>query len=232
MSKRYLKMLIAIAAMADVNAANAARCQVSPEYQLELKWVYAPDVAIKLPEGTSEYYRQSAYETRDFWDTPDGRVEASYNVAPVSWWANDSKEICRMVIDGYSAVVYEWKRNGKSEAGALFKRAPIGPDFLVLVPVDSKSPSGKQRALSELLSIRFINDPKKITLLEIDYGKESARAIFSNEIDRRIEVSVGDVVTAKMGWVHEIRSDSVVIKEPAGDDYVFITYGITKKPSD
>jgi len=87
-----------------------------------------------------------------------------------------------------------------------------------------------------LLSIRFINDPRRLKLLRIDRSGEQPMAVFRNEIGEEFSAGIGSGVTRGTGLgrgrIDRIDRDSVHVIEDGIDhetEYVFSTRGSVRR---
>lgn len=84
-----------------------------------------------------------------------------------------------------------------------------------------------------MLSIRFINDPRRLKLLRIDRSGEQPMAVFRNEIGEEFSAGIGSGVARGTGLGRgRIDRDSVHVIEDGIDhetEYVFSTRGSVRR---
>jgi hypothetical protein len=205
---------------------------------IDVAWSHASAIAIRLHDGALKAARDDPAESGERLRAGDRTLFVGYMGGTFGDWAQDVRFVCRALIDGYEAEIFRWKTDARPRApyqvGVVFVQTPMQRSgFRVYIPYDGTDFS---RELDELLSIRFINDPRRLKLLRIDRSGEQPMAVFRNEIGEEFSAGIGSGVTRGTGLgrgrVDRIDGDSVHVIEDGiyhETEYVFPARGSVRR---
>lgn len=166
-------------------------------YPTDTPWSYASPIAIRLRGGPYKAELDDPNESTER-IVADGRtIFVEYMGGILGNWASDVQFVCKASIDGYEAEIFTWKKGEESSVGAIFVSTPMRRSgFAVEMPHDAMD---LDREVSELQSIKFVNDPRQLKLLEIKSIQGQLAGVFENEVGERFVAGDGDPVTRGIG---------------------------------
>lgn len=229
-------MMVSLMLAGTLALAGSSRC---PDARpVDVAWSHASSIAIRVRNGPFKAKREGDGETGERMRSGDRTIFIGYMGGCFSDWAQDVHFVCRALIDGHEAEIFRWKTDAQPQEpdriGVVFVQTPMHRSgFYVDIPHDGTDFS---RELDELLSVRFINDPRRLKLLRIDRAGLRLTAVLRNEVGEEFSAGLGDGVTRGIGFgrglVYRIAPDSVrvleygVVRESA---YVFSTRGTVRR---
>jgi len=186
----------------------------------------ASAIVIQLREGAFKSRFDSPYESTERIVTGSRTVFVDYSDGAMGSWAEDLRFVCTASIDGYDAELFTWKIGEERRIGAVFLHTPMHRSgFGVDLPHD---PDDIGQELSELQSIRFVNDPYRLKLLRVTRADGVPSAVFMNEIGEEFSAGFGQPVTRGVGmgrgFVKAIKANTVEVEEYAGTYYITYVY--------
>lgn len=208
---------------------SAAECPAPQSIDAERS--HASAIVMQLREGAFRTRFDSPYESTERIVAGSRTVFIGYSNGAMGSWAEDLRYVCKARIDGYEAELFTWKVGDERRIGAAFLHNPMhGSGFSVDLPHD---PDDIGSEMSELQSIRFVNDPYRLKLVKITRVDGVPSAVFRNEIGEEFSAGFGRPVTrgAGMGrgYVKAIKANTVDVEEYAGTYYITYVYS-TRHP--
>ncbi len=187
-----------------------------------------------LPEGARRQDFQAIDSEVHSWAAPGLEIQFDYGVGvgPLRKLGPPLHE-CSAEVDGYPVVISVWQLNGKRTTNGYWDRVGHGANSLSLTieEVDDRD----HGALQMLASVRFINKPQALKLIEVFPDKQPQVAVVMDETGARKTVELKEVFTRDRGWFSEIRPDGATVTEWRHDPergWHKIEYQLSVEPKD
>lgn len=198
--------------------AEAGSCQAVRELPESYAWRPSASLAIMLPAASS-VLGYGAGHSSVLWKSELGEFVAQFPVLPVSELLSDPQPLCDLTVEGRPAELIEFRRwGGKKFIGLVVRDTPTADTLLFSVEVADRDELLDDK-IAVLRSLRFINDPDRITVESIKLENGQFVASVRNELGIVSVVRVGDSITNREGVVERIEADRVVVAEHDGKEW-------------